>query len=265
MSADQYHTLRLEKKDYIGTMTLNRPERNNLIDSRAHDEIERALGELSVMKDIRVIVIAAEGKCFSAGGDFDLMLELNGAPEKNRHSAQKAVAVIELLVSMPVPVIAAVQGDAIGFGASLALGCDIVVANAQANIADPHVLVGLAAGDGGCLFWPQAAGMLRAKRYLLTGEYLRADKAYEFGLVTDLVASASEVFPTASALAEKIASLSPVAVQGTKRSLNAVMQARAAEVAALAALHEQQSMSSSDLREAILALQKKRQPKFKNC
>jgi len=264
MASPDFRTLRLVVGDDIATLTLNRPEQMNLIDGPAHDEMERALHQLREEHDIRVAIIAAEGKCFSAGGNFDFMLELQSSPEKNRHSAAKAVSIIEALTSIHVPVIAAVQGDAIGFGASLALGCDIVVACKDANFADPHVLVGLAAGDGGCLFWPQAAGMLRAKRYLLTGDYLRANRAYEYGLVTDLVDTPEETLPLAQEVAKKIARLSPVAVQGTKRSLNAVMQARAAEVAELAALYEQQSMGSADLKEAVTAIREKRRPRFRN-
>ncbi|MEQ8836303.1 MAG: enoyl-CoA hydratase/isomerase family protein [Lacipirellulaceae bacterium] len=264
MDSSGYQTLRLAVENQIATLTLSRPEQMNLIDGPAHDEIEQALFELRENRTVRAAIIAAEGKCFSAGGNFDFMLELNGSPEKNRHSAAKAVAIIESLTNIPFPVIAAVQGDAIGFGASLALGCDIVVAYTEVNFADPHVLVGLAAGDGGCLFWPQAAGILRAKRYLLTGDYIKADKAYEFGLVTDLVDSAEQALPAAQALAEKVAGLSPVAVQGTKRSLNALMQARAAEVVVLAALYEQQSMGSSDLKEAVSAIREKRKPNFRN-
>jgi enoyl-CoA hydratase len=122
--------------------------------------------------------------------------------------------------------------------------------------------VGLAAGDGGCLFWPQAAGILRAKRYLLTGDYLQADKAYAFGLVTDLVDYAEDALPLANRIAEKIAALAPLAVQGTKRSLNTIMQHRAAEVVEQAALYEQQTMASGDLVEAVTAIQEKRSSVF---
>tara|TARA_B110000211_G_scaffold125371_2_gene144382 strand:- start:11560 stop:12276 length:717 start_codon:yes stop_codon:yes gene_type:complete len=238
MSVEQFETLRLEFGDSIGRLILNRPEKMNLIDGLAHDELHHALLALKNNTDIRCAVIAAEGKCFSAGGNFGYMLEVNASPELNQQTVRNAVDIVNTLTSIAVPVIAAVQGDAIGLGASLALGCDIVVAYKGAKIADPHVLVGLAAGDGGCLFWPQATGILRAKRYLLTGDYLPAAKAYEFGLVTDLVESRGAVLPLVEKIAGKIVSLSPIAVQGTKRSLNAVMQSRAAEVVELAALYE---------------------------
>lgn len=265
MIPTRFSTIRLEVDSQVATLTLCRPAKMNLIDAEAHDELEVALRAIQAGTEIRAVIIAAEGKCFSAGGDFDLMLDLNGSAERNRYSAAKAVAIVESLTRIPVPVIAAVQGDAIGFGASLALGCDMVVAYTGAHFADPHVLVGLVAGDGGCLFWPQAAGMLRAKRYLLTGDHIAADKAYEFGLVTDLVDSPEDAISVGEKLARKVAALSPVAVQGTKRSLNAVMQARAAEVVELAAQYEQSSMASHDLKEAVDAIREKRLAVFKNC
>ncbi|NIB38857.1 enoyl-CoA hydratase/isomerase family protein [Pseudomaricurvus alkylphenolicus] len=258
----EYQTLKLEQQGTIASLTLNRPDKLNLIDGLAHDEVHHALEALKSNTELRAIVIAAEGKCFSAGGDFELMLEVNKSPQLNSNTARNAVGIIQALTHISVPVIAAVQGDAIGFGASLAFGCDIVVANRNARFADPHVLVGLAAGDGGCLFWPQAAGILRAKRYLLTGDYLQADKAYEFGLVTDLVDYAEDALPLANRIAEKIAALAPLAVQGTKRSLNTIMQHRAAEVVEQAALYEQQTMASGDLVEAVTAIQEKRSSVF---
>jgi enoyl-CoA hydratase len=124
------------------------------------------------------------------------------------------------------------------------------------------VKVGLVAGDGGCVVWPQAAGMLRAKRHLLTGDPIKAEDAWMWGLVTDLVDSSAEVEPAARTLAERIAALPPVAVQGTKRSLNRVMQQRSGEVLDLSILHSIVAVGTDDLMEGTAAMKERRQGRF---
>jgi enoyl-CoA hydratase len=118
------------------------------------------------------------------------------------------------------------------------------------------------AGDGGCVLWPAAAGILRAKRYLLTGDRLPAEEAFALGLVTDLVDTADETLPAARALAARMAALPPLAVQGTKRALNRLLQQRAGEVLDLSITLEAQSMASDDLAEAISAFKARRPPKY---
>jgi enoyl-CoA hydratase len=167
-----------------------------------------------------------------------------------------------MLADVPLPIVVALQGDAIGLGATVALACDAIVASRTVSIADPHVAIGLVAGDGGCVVWPAAAGLLRAKRYLLTGDRLTAEDAWAMGLVTDLVDGPDDVLPAARALAARMAALPPLAVQGTKRALNRVMQARAGEVLDLSFALEAASMASDDLVEAIAAFKERREPKY---
>jgi enoyl-CoA hydratase len=123
-------------------------------------------------------------------------------------------------------------------------------------------VVGLVAGDGGCVVWPQAAGMLRAKRHLLTGDPISAEDAWTWGLVTDLVDTPDEVDPAALALATRIAALPPVAVHGTKRSLNRVMQQRAGEVVDLSILHSIVAVQTDDLMEGTSAMKERRPGNF---
>lgn len=136
-----------------------------------------------------------------------------------------------------------------------------MVAQRKARISDTHI-VGMVAGDGGCVVWPQSIGMMWAKRYLLTGDFMSAEAAFARGLVTDLVDTAEEVLPAARALAARIASLPPVAVQGTKRSLNKVMQQRAGEVFDYSLAMEQISLMSTDIVEAVTAFKEKRKPVY---
>jgi enoyl-CoA hydratase len=122
--------------------------------------------------------------------------------------------------------------------------------------------VGLAAGDGGCLVWPISAGAMRAKRHLLTGDPITAEEAHALGLVTDLVAEPEDVLPTARALADRIAALPPLAVQGTKRALNHLIRQRYAEVMELSSAIEYETLISADLREAVAAIRDRKTPSY---
>src|SRR5262249_2748227 len=149
--------------------------------------------------------------------------------EARRETVDAGKRLLRSLLGLPQPIIAALQGPAIGLGATVALMCDIVVAARRTKLADTHVHLGLVAGDGGCRVWPQTAGMLRARRHLLPGDPLDAATAYDFGLVTDLVSEPDDVLPCAREIASRIAALPPMAVQGTKRALNHVSSLRADE------------------------------------
>jgi enoyl-CoA hydratase len=251
-----------EQDGHVATLRLNRPDVLNRFDAVMHREFAIVLGQLKARQDIRALVLASTGKVFSAGGDFELMRRMHDDLQFALRTMDEGREIVANLLDINYPVIAAVQGDVIGLGATVVLGCDAVVACKGARIADPHVNVGLVAGDGGCVVWPQAAGMLRAKRHLLTGDPIKAEDAWLWGLVTDLVEEPAEVEPAARALAERIAALPPVAVQGTKRSLNRVMQQRAGEVLDLSILHSIVAVGTDDLMEGTAAMKERRQGKF---
>ena len=130
---------------------------------------------------VRAVVVASTGSVFSAGGDFDFMLKANEDLPFLVHHAEIGKRLLMSVVDSQIPVVAAVHGPAVGLGATVALACDCVVAARSAMFSDPHVRVGLVAGDGGCLVWPAALGLTRARRYLLTGDALTAEDAYQFG------------------------------------------------------------------------------------
>jgi enoyl-CoA hydratase len=180
-----------------------------------------------------------------------------------RSIVDDARALLSAFLDLPQPIVAAVQGAAMGLGATVALACDALVAVRSAVLADTHVNVGLVAGDGGCLVWPAAAGMMRARRHLLTGDPLTAEVAYQLGMVTDLVESAEEVLPAAREIAGRMAANAPLAVQGTKRALNAISRARADEVVDLALRLEEETLATDDLLEGIAAFRERRAPEFK--
>jgi enoyl-CoA hydratase len=248
--------------DGVCHVTLRRPDVLNRFDAILETELTQALAALAHDDDVRAIVLLAEGRVFSAGGDFDLMLECNSDVTARLAAVQRARELLAVLTTLPIPIVAGVQGAAIGLGATVAVGCDAVVASRNVRIADTHVALGLTAGDGGALFWPQSMGTLRARRYLLTGEPLTAQLAYEFGLVTDLVEEPGEVGPAATAIAEKIAALPPLGVRGTKQALNQLTRQRAGEVVETALMWEETTLGSRDLLEALAAFKEKRAGKY---
>ena len=251
-------TLTFEVDGHVGEICLTRPELMNRFDADVHHEFLEVLQRVRATRDLRAVVLGSTGDVFSAGGDFDFMRKGNEDLPFLLHHEQVGRNLLLELVDLPVPVVSAVQGPAVGLGATIALACDCIVAARTAHLSDPHVRVGLVAGDGGCLVWPLAVGPARAKRFLLTGDRLSAEEAYQFGLVTDLVDTAEEALPAARELAGRMAALPPLAVQGTKMALRNVMKARAAEVVDLAFSYEIRSGSSEDLLEALDAAKERR-------
>jgi enoyl-CoA hydratase len=208
------------------------------------------------------VVLASTGKVFSAGGDFEWMRELNADLDVRVRSLDAGRYLLESLLDCRLPIVAALHADAFGLGATVAVSCDAVVAHKGAGLADTHVPIGLVAGDGGCVVWPAAIGLLRAKRYLLTGDRLDAEEAKAMGLITDLVEDQAAVLPTARKLADRIAALPPLAVQGTKRALNRLAMARSAEVTQVAFAYEAFTLGSRDLLEAVEAFQERRPGRY---
>ena len=155
-----------------------------------------------------------------------------------------------------LPVVAAVNGPAVGLGASVAVTCDIVLIAESTYIADTHVNIGLTAGDGGAATWPLLIGMLRAKEYLLTGERIPAALAVEFGLANRVVAD-DQLMPEALALAHKLSALPPQSLQETKRALNVHLQQAVASVLPFALSAEAESFATPEIKATIEKFSKK--------
>lgn len=253
-----YRSLRVDEDGPITTITLTRAEAHNSVDTAAHHDIQDAFLAARDRDGLRALVFAAEGKTFSAGGDFDEILRDRIDVARRSALADVAKPLLMSIADCPVPVVTALQGDAIGLGATLILASDAIVAARKARIADPHVMIGLAAGDGGCVVWPQHVGLLRAKRYLLTGDRVTAEDAHAMGLVTDLVDEPADALPAALALARRIVALPPLAVQRTKRALNQLFRNRIEELFEYAMALELETFASEDVVEAIAAVRERR-------
>jgi enoyl-CoA hydratase len=257
-------TLRVQADESTAEIVFTRPDLLNRFDALAHREFIGAVRSLERRPDLRAVVLAGEGKAFSAGGDFDLMQQANADMATRQEIMADTERLLAVLLDARPPIVVALHGDAIGLGATIALCCDLVVSHPRCRIGDPHVQIGLVAGDGGCVVWPQVAGMARAKRHLLTGDSLSGEEAYRIGIVSDLVDTPDEVLPAARSLAHRLASLPPLAVQGTKRTLNAALRQRFAEVMPIALNQELVTLGSDDFREAIDAFKKRRSPVYRS-
>ena len=165
------------------------------------------------------------------------------------------------LLDCDKPIICRLNGDAIGLGATLALFCDVIVAADHTRIGDPHVRVGLVAGDGGALIWPQLIGYARAKQYLLTGDLVDALTAQQIGLITAAVPEA-DLDQTVDEWITKLTRNSPLAVRWTKATINTGLKQLAGTILDTGVAYEGMSFRSDDLGESLTAIRDKRKPNF---
>lgn len=211
--------LTVEVDGPVRTVVLNRPEELNAVNQPLHRALAQVWRQLSADRDARAVVVTGAGRAFSAGGDLGWITSFLEDPAARYESVREGAEIIEEVLRFPLPVVAAVNGPAVGLGCSLAVLCDVVLVSERAYLADPHVSVGLVAGDGGAAFWPLLAPLLRSREYLFTGDRIPAARAVELGLATRTVAP-DELADEAHRLAHRLAAQPAPAVQGTKRVLN---------------------------------------------
>ncbi|UDY36671.1 enoyl-CoA hydratase/isomerase family protein [Dermatobacter hominis] len=210
--------------DGIAVVTLNRPESLNATDEALHGALAAVWPRLSADPDVLAIVLTGSGRAFSGGGDLDLLQRMTGDLALRERIMAEGVDIVEAMTAVPVPIVAAVNGPAVGLGCSLAAMSDLVVMEEQAYYADPHVMLGLVAADGGALTWPLLTSLLRAKEFLLLGDRLPAAQALELGLANRVVPTGTAL-DVATELARRLAALPPQAVRETKVALNTALRA----------------------------------------
>lgn len=254
----QFEAVEVNRKGAVAELRLCRPELHNRFDAAVTRDLTPALQALAEDVDVRAVVLSADGRHFSAGGDTETMLAANADLQILLSQLDDGRRLFRSFADLPKPLIAAVHGHVFGVATSLVLTADAVVSTPGVRFVDPHVHMGLVAGDGGCVMWPANLPLTRAKRHLLWGQPLLAEDAYALGLVSDLVDSADAVRSRALELAEEVAGLPPLAVQLTKRALNKVLGARIDEVFDTAFYLEAITVQTADLREAVAAFQEKR-------
>jgi enoyl-CoA hydratase len=263
MNFDHYAHIDFSREGRVLTIRMNRPDLLNAINHALHEEMARVFFDAADDPESDIIVLTGAGSAFSAGGDFDWMGSM--LTDKRPPFVSEAKTMRRIVMGMldcAKPIIAKVNGDAMGFGASVALLSDIVIAAESARFADPHVKMGLVAGDGGALIWPQMIGFAKAKHYLLTGDAITATDAEKCNLITFAVPDA-ELDAFVDAYAKKLARGAQTAIRYTKSITNIALRQLFSSVFEAGVAYEGLATYTADFAEAVDAVQSKRRPEFK--
>lgn len=246
---------------HILRVTLNDPDNLNVLDENSERAFRALFEAIQLDDEIRVVVLTGTGSAFNAGGNVGLNLDYNASRKLASIVLGNARRIVTSMLDCEKPILAKINGDAVGLGATLSLLCDMTFMVDTARIGDPHIKVGLVAGDGGALIWPLLIGYARAKQYLLSGDLLTASEAAAIGLVNFAV-PADELDALVDKWANRLARSAPHAIQGTKAAINAGLKLNAAAVLDYGISREAISISSKDLVEAVNAFYEKRRPEF---
>jgi enoyl-CoA hydratase len=229
----------------IRLIELNRPEQRNAASEALHTALADLWDRLAADEAVRAVVLTGRGRAFSAGGDFHVMTRVQRDEAFREQNIAEARRIITGMVRCPVPVIAAVNGPAVGLGCSLALLSDLVLMAEGSYLADPHVQVGLVAGDGGAMVLPLIVGLARAKELLFLGERVSATEAVRLGLANRVVPG-DKLLDEAMDLARRLAALPAGALRGTKRAVNLHLEQAMSTVMETALGAERDSMHSPE-------------------
>jgi enoyl-CoA hydratase/carnithine racemase len=250
MKYDLPDAIRVDTDGPVRIVRLTRPEQLNAVNEELHMGLTRVFPQLSADPDARVAVITGEGRAFSAGGDFGFLDRMANDRVLRRDVIAEGRELVLNMIRCRVPVVAAVNGPAVGLGCSVIALSDMVYMAESAYLSDPHVTVGLVAADGGPLTWPLHMSLLLAKEYAFTGDRITAKRAAEIGLANH-VCPDDEVLAAALATAHKIAALPQQAVEATKRVLNLHLERSVLATIDFAMASETESFDTDDLRANI--------------
>jgi enoyl-CoA hydratase len=237
----------------VRILTMNRPDDLNSFDGSLHRALRNVWDMLIDDEEADAVVLTGAGRAFSAGGYMpDFITNLTDLSHRRR-DIREAERLATAMIACELPIVAAVNGPAVGLGCSLAVMSDLVVIADDTFIADPHVSVGLVAGDGGAVTWPLMMSLLRAKEYILLGDRIPASEALALGLANRVVPS-DEVMPTALELAHRLAKQPRQALRDSKRALNQHMKQAANLVMSFALAAESESFGTEDVSKAAEAM-----------
>lgn len=256
-----YENVKYEIKENIGYVTINRPKAMNALNTALLGELYDVFTEIGKDSGIKAVILTGEGRAFVAGADIAEMRSLDAL--QGRRMMILGHKVMDLVESSEKPVIAAVNGFALGGGCELAMACDIRIASEKAKFAQPEVGLGIIPGFGGTQRLARLVGKGMAKYMILTGETIRADEAYRIGLV-EKVTAPEELMTEAEKTAKTIASKAPIALAAAKSAIDNGfgMDLRSAcrfETETFTA-----AFASEDKTEGMSAFLEKRPPVFKN-
>jgi 2-(1,2-epoxy-1,2-dihydrophenyl)acetyl-CoA isomerase len=256
-----YETIVLERKDGVATLTLNRPEKLNALNRKMIEELNGAVVEMAKDRDVRALVVTGAGRGFCSGADVGDMAQA-AAPIETRYWLQMAQKVILALTDLEKPVIAKVNGAAVGIGFSLALSADIIVASENATFSLIFSRIGLIP-DGGSLFHlPRLVGPAKAKELIFTAKMLDAKEAERIGLINKAV-PADELDSEVNMLAKQLAEGPTVALGIAKKIINKGLSMDLSSVLECEAFGQTIAGTTEDAQEGVMAFLEKRKAEFK--
>jgi 2-(1,2-epoxy-1,2-dihydrophenyl)acetyl-CoA isomerase len=256
-----WETILFEKTDKIGIITLNRPDKLNTFTPQFLKEFDEVVNTVADDPEVRVVVLKANGRVFSAGGDFELLKTLD-TPTKARAAIRSLGNTITKIYNMSKPWIAAVDGTAAGGGANLALSCDFIFASEKARFAQSFVNIGLVPDTGGLWSLVRLTGVMRAKELAMTGRMIDAKEAAQYGMVLKVVPS-EKLYDEAMCFARQIAAKAPVAIGFIKQLVNRLSDISLEAYFDLEADYMGIALQTEDHKEGLAAFIEKREPKFK--
>jgi len=252
-----YQTIILERKEHITTIILNRPDRLNALSNEMVDELSEALAKEDGDDETRVIVITGAGRAFCSGAD------LRAEPTEGRSKLGAGMADrIFAALDIEKPIIASINGVAVGGGCTMTLSCDIRIASETAQFQLPFTRLGICTELGSTYLLPRLIGMGKASELLLTSKMIDAKEAKEIGLVNQVV-PVNELVKTTHEMADSIAKLPPVAVQMNKKGLRQAINTDLPSQLQYEALATAYLSGTEDAKEAIKAFREKREPVYK--
>ncbi|MFT3810434.1 MAG: enoyl-CoA hydratase-related protein [Micropepsaceae bacterium] len=260
IEARGWKRIKVSRDKRILTLTLSNPGMRNAVDPVMHEELAEVFYEANRDAGSDVVVLTGEGADFCAGGDITWFRRAL-AGEIPKPSALEGKKIIASMLDLEKPLIAKVRGPAVGLGATIALFCDVIFAAENAVFIDPHVKVGIVAGDGGAVIWPHLIGHARAKEFLMTGDPVPAQEAWRMGLVNHVVPE-GELDARVEAFVKKLAGGATQAIRYTKVSVNLGLKALVNTILDASIAYEMTTFETDDHKEAVAAFLEKRRPSF---
>lgn len=251
-----------EVNERIATLTLNRPESKNALSRELVTELGGALDALGRDDEVRCILLTGAGGSFCSGADLKAAMAQPTALESAGEALTAYHHIIRSIVTAPKPVIAVVDGPAVGFGCDLALACDIRILSTRAYLQEKFVRIGLMPDGGGTLWLSRMIGVGRALELLLTGDPIPAERAYELGLANHVVV-VDELDARASRLAERLAKGPPLAQAAIKRAVRSALASTIEETLELEREGQLRCLQSQDFMEGVAAWMQRREPEFR--
>lgn len=255
-----YETIEFGQKDSIGFVLLNRPKKLNAMNGQFFADLESVFHQMKDDKSIKTVIITGKGKCFSAGADIQEVGRMDKPAEVYCHS-RKLQTIFTFIEQFPKPVIAAINGFALGGGLELALACDLRVASGEVYLGLPEIKIGVLPGAGGTQRLPRLIGTAKAKEMIFTGEPIHADEALRMGLLNQ-VTDAENLMATAIQLANKIKNKSPLVLKMAKLAINRGINIDLDSGLELEAQCQAILYPTKDREEGMRAFLEKRSPRF---